>query len=999
MGLAMNDSGTKKRRTRGAAAAETASGNHAPADPELAASTLADAVTAKVMSQLAPLMGEQMADLADHVDRWFVALRSAMGTTAPNAAKHRPASQSIDLQRRLREVLISEVIHQAALSESWQGWVSYGDTELCAGGNMQVTGGAEWSGIVSPLIELSGPGLYRVTIKAAAAGFGHGGLRLRITDPYGQQMGPDTALDAVSTSAELYLPRWMTHLKLHLLGWRLPAGASLAIDSVRAEKLDSESYFRSQAGVLGEPCIASLAAIPSRRAMLSDAVESLLVQCDRVRVFLNGYVSIPDFLNHPRIEVKRSQDWDDKGDAGKFAWVDDRGESGYRVIADDDLVYPPDFARRMVQSLAKYENRAIAGLHGVLLKYPNASYYNPAFRHVVHFESALGADRTVHVLGTNAVAYHTSLVGMRWSDFAYRNMADIFLARYAQRNRIPMVMVSRPHRWVRQNSQANGFETIFDSSVKRTGSRFDTSIVQNSVVRQMSPMTIQRTHRPKVVLCLVATSPSGLKEAMATWQATRRSDIDWVLAVAAGNTGRDLQKQVSEATSMTELHVLPSVRRTPAESVAEMLFLAGNLDATAVCIALDSVRFQHGAWALEMLARLDPLRPRAIHLMAVKSGGLAYGACSSDGPLPVVSLLDSRMLQPEILASAMMDSPESVLRSAFAGTGRISDALEPSADALLRSITQWNSKAAQAGIRKESGAAHAQTSERSGFIPPEPTTAIQRGSINEVFERVMVLNLDRRKDRWDQVGASLARAGITAERFRAIDGQWDEIARDYRSYCDRPLIPHCSRARKVGSNAEFFCDYDSQRSRVAYLEQSTRKKAIASAGAWGYLRTWERVLEQALTHDLGTLLVLDDDVVFHKDCQKLFSDAIAQLPEDWLILQLGTLQYHWEEEWVSSFSSRLYQSPGFTVGSHAVGLRAEAVPLLLDHVQRMELPFDIGALSAATLTFPDRCFVVTPNLAIQRLEESDITTSEFQRGRGRKEIMEIYRWNEDDYEY
>lgn len=999
---ASNDSETEEIRAQifdgNAVAAESLAGKQGHADPDVAASSLADAVAARVMSQLAPLIGEQMADLADHMDRWFVALRSALGAVAANTAKQRPVPPSFDAQRKLREAPVSQVIHEAALCESWHGWVSHGNAELCAGGNMRAVIGPEWSGIVSPLIKLNGAGLYRVTVNASGAGFGQQGLRLRITDPYGELMGPETPLDAVSTSAGLYLPHWVTHLKLHVLGYRLPADTDFAFESVRAEKLHAEGYFRCHKGLLGEPCIASLASIPSRRAMLRDAVESLLVQCDRVRVFLNEYESIPDFLNHPRIEVKRSQDWDDKGDAGKFAWIEARGESGYRVIADDDLVYPPDFARRMVQALAKYENRAIAGLHGVLLKHPSTSYYDPAFRHVVHFETELKSDRTVHVLGTNSVVYHSSCVTMRWSDFAYRNMADIFLARYAQRNRIPMVMVSRPHRWVRQNTQFQKFETIFDDSTKGTRSQFDSSIAQSSLVRRMAPMTIQRTSRPKMVLCLIATSPEALKEAMATWRTTRRDDIDWVLVVAAGSTRNDVRKHIFGLTSSTELHVLPGVRRTPAQSVAEMLLLAGSLDATAVCVALDSVRFLSGGWARDALARLGPLRPRAIQLVAATSGRLAYGACASDGPLPVVSLLDPRLLQPDILASAVMDSPESVLRTAFAGTGRTSDALEPGADALLRSVAHRNSEAAHAAICKSGRAAHAETAGELGLIPLAPTAPIRPGTINEVFQRVFVLNLDRRKDRWDRVGAGLARAGITAERFRSIDGQWDEIAREYRSYSMRPLFSYCSGARNVGNTVEFFCDYDSQRSRVAYLEQSSQKRAIASAGAWGYLRTWEKVLEQALIDDLGTLLVLDDDVVFHKDCQKLFYDAVAQLPDDWLILQLGTLQYHWEEERVSSFSSRLYRSPGFTVGSHAVGLRAEVMPFLLDQVQRMELPFDIGALSAATHAFPDQCFVLTPNLAIQRLEDSDIATSEFQRERGQEEIMKIYRWSEGDYE-
>ena len=43
----------------------------------------------------------------------------------------------------------------------------------------------------------------------------------------------------------------------------------------------------------------------------------------------------------------------------------------------------------------------------------------------------------------------------------------------------------------------------------------------------------------------------------------------------------------------------------------------------------------------------------------------------------------------------------------------------------------------------------------------------------------------------------------------------------------------------------------------------------------------------------------------------------------------------------------------------------------------MELPYDIGPLSAATHAFPDRCFVIYPNIAIQNLTDSDIELVRF----------------------
>jgi len=270
-------------------------------------------------------------------------------------------------------------------------------------------------------------------------------------------------------------------------------------------------------------------------------------------------------------------------------------------------------------------------------------------------------------------------------------------------------------------------------------------------------------------------------------------------------------------------------------------------------------------------------------------------------------------------------------------------------------------------------------------------------TVNEVFERVLTINLDRRPDRWRQVRRRLGHHGIDTERFRAVDGTAPDILAAYEAYKHSPLVELPQGVRKIRSSREYYQDYDSQTARVAYAENSTGAKAIQSAGAWGYLKTWEAILEQALCDRPESLLVFDDDVILHRRTHHIFAAAVASLPADWLILQLGTLQYHWESSWVTWRNPFLYSTNGSAVGSHAVGLRFEIVPYLLDHVKRMELPFDTGVLAAATREFNGRCFVAYPNIAIQSLTDSDIGTSDFQEARTRTDIAGTYRWNLADY--
>ena len=260
-----------------------------------------------------------------------------------------------------------------------------------------------------------------------------------------------------------------------------------------------------------------------------------------------------------------------------------------------------------------------------------------------------------------------------------------------------------------------------------------------------------------------------------------------------------------------------------------------------------------------------------------------------------------------------------------------------------------------------------------------------------------MINLARRPDRWDQISRGLHRAGIRAERVAAVDGASPEIAAEYAAYASQPLTVVSPAVRPITSSKDFYFHYESQRSRVAFVEARSGRKAIASAGAWAYLKTWETILERALVDQIETLLVFDDDVVFHRRSGSIFRDAVRGLSDDWLMLQLGTMQFHWEGEWMQPCGTHLYRTNGSAVGSHAVGVRLELIPFLLEHVKRMELPFDTGAVSAATRAFKERCFVVSPNVAIQRLADSDIGTSDFQATRKRGDIAKTHRWVLEDY--
>jgi GR25 family glycosyltransferase involved in LPS biosynthesis len=269
-------------------------------------------------------------------------------------------------------------------------------------------------------------------------------------------------------------------------------------------------------------------------------------------------------------------------------------------------------------------------------------------------------------------------------------------------------------------------------------------------------------------------------------------------------------------------------------------------------------------------------------------------------------------------------------------------------------------------------------------------------TINDVFSKVIVINLDRRRDRYRAIQAQLDLLGIRAARFAAVDGKDRRILDEWKEYAAGPLVMPRDDDPTVSTSRQFYLEDKSDRARVAFVEQREGKKAIATAGAWGLLLSMTEVIQQAVIEGWPSLLILEDDALFHKDTKALFDHGLDQLPADWAILQLGAMQTHWEPSWITWHSKNLYKCNGSSIAAHAVGLRSEVFPALLEASRKRDLPFDIGALHVVKRRYRDRSFTCFPNLVIQDATDSEIGMSEIFFREARQETN-IYRWQISHY--
>jgi hypothetical protein len=186
------------------------------------------------------------------------------------------------------------------------------------------------------------------------------------------------------------------------------------------------------------------------------------------------------------------------------------------------------------------------------------------------------------------------------------------------------------------------------------------------------------------------------------------------------------------------------------------------------------------------------------------------------------------------------------------------------------------------------------------------------------------------------------------------------------------------------------------------MELKLKRKVIVSPGAWGILKTYRNLLSEALERGFGKILCLEDDVVFAKDFDMMFGQAVEIIPENWKVLYLGASQHTWEDgldliipEGVFKNTDPLnYYYPLNTDGAFAIGLRADIIPFLLEESSAMNCPLDSGALRSASRKFQGDCFVLTPNLVIADVSDSDIRT-----GRKQADFAGIARWDLNLYDF
>jgi len=189
----------------------------------------------------------------------------------------------------------------------------------------------------------------------------------------------------------------------------------------------------------------SLSTIPSRASNLELIIPIILEQADLIYVNLVGYLEIPKILNNSKIIVNK---FDEAGSEIRFYNYKDIDEDSYYFTIDDDILYPKDYSKVMIEKMIEYENKVVCCVHGSNIdKNLNEGFYKKN-RRVFHFRDSLSGDTKVMIVGIGTSCFYKNNVRLNIEDYEIKNMSDVYTSSFLAKQQIERISISREYNWI-----------------------------------------------------------------------------------------------------------------------------------------------------------------------------------------------------------------------------------------------------------------------------------------------------------------------------------------------------------------------------------------------------------------------------------------------------------------------------------------------------------------------------------------------------------------------
>jgi len=258
---------------------------------------------------------------------------------------------------------------------------------------------------------------------------------------------------------------------------------------------------------------------------------------------------------------------------------------------------------------------------------------------------------------------------------------------------------------------------------------------------------------------------------------------------------------------------------------------------------------------------------------------------------------------------------------------------------------------------------------------------------NEYFDMVYCINLQDKDDNYNVMVTKLAVAGIkkvTYMRFKYID--------EYQGFTE-------------------LCDLVKTSGLLTDYEKAENKKILRNIGELGCSESHNYCIKHALKNGYKRILILEDDVYFHKHFLIKFKEFTDSISDAWKLLLLGTSQWSW---WGNApyIKNNIYHPTRASMGTFAIAVDCSQMKNVINCLSYYDGPSDLcGYLKSVinrkstenvhSIIFLKEmrppigdCFVAYPSLIAANTRDSELRTPESDKVY--EERCEFMEWRIDE---
>ena len=215
--------------------------------------------------------------------------------------------------------------------------------------------------------------------------------------------------------------------------------------------------------------IAGMATQPGRTRTAKKVVAQLIRDVDLLVVHLDGFGTVPKWLQNQKVIARVFPERSTVGAAGKLDCLEFCSADDIVIVVDDDVRLRPNSIRGLLDGLARQDKKTVVGYHGSILSPPLESYVKD--RRTVQLAHGLDEDKTVDVVATCLTAWRFNDFVPRQGSWDHYNMVDLQFSIDAAQEGVALMLLKRPKNFVSflaQRQRGSIFSKLLRNDTQQT---------------------------------------------------------------------------------------------------------------------------------------------------------------------------------------------------------------------------------------------------------------------------------------------------------------------------------------------------------------------------------------------------------------------------------------------------------------------------------------------------------------------------------------------------